>query len=841
MEISSRKSLSRKVFAIGLVIAVSGVGAEVSAAEQTGHYAVTALQARERSAAVQQQEEKIRRIFAEQDKQLETAEEFRQKAEYESAVKIYETVLRQLENMTGELALRRAEAVRADLKSCNTKWAQAVLQRTRMAIADKRYADAISIAAEVTEHDPELMEEAGELIEYCRQMLQGAEFRQDITLAAADPDYQANQEKITKLFAEAKTFYNYKRYDEARNRLEQIFIIDPYNVNAISLMEQLYNQYYTYGLKRHQADVASLSAYADWQWAEPVFPAELDMTTVRSGDKTTAEAQDVLARMDRIIFPTIEIDDADIMSVIRLLNKYSKLYDPDKVGVSVSTGITVSDLEAMGPQGRVTINFSRIPMSAVLRYICQDTGLKYRIEENGIFIGSEVDEMQTRSFKVRGNLISGIAGDPSLDNVSVSEEGMGEGPAGIEGKTEGEGEGKSNAQTFFSGTGSKAIRLTEAKLKRYFELRGIKFQAGASISYNKRSSRLYVRNTLENLRRMDELIRQLDAIETPLVMVEVKSVEINEGNMQDLGFNWSLDQLGATSSTAWAFGQGENEKISITRPNTLGKNNESLDTAIVNNWDIFPALFGTTYPFGSDSALSLKLTINALSRNSYSETLSAPKVMASNGTKAAVKMVTAYYFPSSWEEYEIEDDDGNVTITPPTPEFEDETEVGIVFDVTPSVNPDNRTIALNIDASVTNYLEKDETTINVEGVLTEMVAPTDPTTGAITGTLRPQYTPVTYTYTVWMPVITRRNVRVNVTVYDGETIVLGGMVDNTVKTKIDKWPILSDLPLIGRFFQAETESMDNTNLLIFVTTRLVSNDGVPIHRDAVVGAPDFNR
>ena len=58
---------------------------------------------------------------------------------------------------------------------------------------------------------------------------------------------------------------------------------------------------------------------------------------------------------------------------------------------------------------------------------------------------------------------------------------------------------------------------------------------------------------------------------------------------------------------------------------------------------------------------------------------------------------------------------------------------------------------------------------------------------------------------------------------------------------MDKWPILGDLPLIGRFFQSQVEDVERKSLLIFVTARLVNNDGIPIRRNKSVGAPDFNR
>ena len=74
-------------------------------------------------------------------------------------------------------------------------------------------------------------------------------------------------------------------------------------------------------------------------------------------------------------------------------------------------------------------------------------------------------------------------------------------------------------------------------LKRYFSLRGVTFNEGTSIDYDKRTGRLIVRNTLENLQRLDELIRQLDAIEKPLIMIEIKAIEVTEQDMQELGFD----------------------------------------------------------------------------------------------------------------------------------------------------------------------------------------------------------------------------------------------------------------------------------------------------------------
>ena len=265
-----------------------------------------------------------------------------------------------------------------------------------------------------------------------------------------------------------------------------------------------------------------------------------------------------------------------------------------------------------------------------------------------------------------------------------------------------------------------------------------------------------------------------------------------------------------------------------------------VNTALIDGWNFFPSLFGNVHPFGSDVPLNISLTINALSRNTRTETLAAPKVMTSNDRMASVRMVKSYQFPEDWDAYEIEDDDGNYTITAPVPSFGDETDIGIIFDVTPKVNADNYTITLEVNPTVTNYIGRDEYNIEVKGVLSEYVPATNSAGELIGGTTLKQ-TPTTDRFNVWKPIISRRNVKVNVNVYDGETIVLGGMIDATTTTRTDKWPILGDLPLVGRFFQSQSENITRNNLLLFVTTRLVGNDGVPIRRNRALGAPDFNR
>ena len=115
----------------------------------------------------------------------------------------------------------------------------------------------------------------------------------------------------------------------------------------------------------------------------------------------------VYGKMETIIFPNVEFEDADIFSVIRYLNRSSKRYDPAKEGVSVVAAITKDAAEKLP---KITMHLSKIPMSEVVRYVCQCAGLKFKVDEGVVIIGTEVDEMMTGYFNVRGDIASDITG-----------------------------------------------------------------------------------------------------------------------------------------------------------------------------------------------------------------------------------------------------------------------------------------------------------------------------------------------------------------------------------------------------------------------------------------------
>jgi len=75
------------------------------------------------------------------------------------------------------------------------------------------------------------------------------------------------------------------------------------------------------------------------------------------------------------------------------------------------------------------------------------------------------------------------------------------------------------------------------------------------------------------------------------------------------------------------------------------------------------------------------------------------------------------------------------------------------------------------------------------------------------------------------PIFATRKVTTNVTVFDGATVVLGGLVREDVQSVEDKTPILGDVPVVGRLFRSKVDQHIKRNLIIFVTAKLVNPAG----------------
>ena len=89
--------------------------------------------------------------------------------------------------------------------------------------------------------------------------------------------------------------------------------------------------------------------------------------------------------------------------------------------------------------------------------------------------------------------------------------------------------------------------------------------------------------------------------------------------------------------------------------------------------------------------------------------------------------------------------------------------------------------------------------------------------------------------TMQMPFFHTRAISTVISIYNGATVVMGGMIIEERLEVDDKIPFLGDIPLIGRLFQSRYDTSEKRNLLIFVTARLVDPAGRPVSAQSAEG------
>jgi general secretion pathway protein D len=80
------------------------------------------------------------------------------------------------------------------------------------------------------------------------------------------------------------------------------------------------------------------------------------------------------------------------------------------------------------------------------------------------------------------------------------------------------------------------------------------------------------------------------------------------------------------------------------------------------------------------------------------------------------------------------------------------------------------------------------------------------------------------------PIFSTRKVTTSVSIWDGQTVVLGGLMREDVQKVQDKVPLIGDIPFVGRLFRSDVDQHLKRNLVIFVTARLINPAGEPLQQ-----------
>ena len=234
----------------------------------------------------------------------------------------------------------------------------------------------------------------------------------------------------------------------------------------------------------------------------------------------------------------------------------------------------------------------------------------------------------------------------------------------------------------------------------------------------------------------------------------------------------------------------------------------------------------------------LSMILHMLSQRNDTDLLSAPKVVTKSGQEATIKVVTIYRYPtdydvtiqsassSSGSGYNSYSTGSSKILPMVEPQNFETQEVGVILTCTPDVSAEGQMINLQLTPKVIG-----EPTWKDYGMKVPMasVVDTSPIRDALgniiadagTGSDTMEW----YTVPMEQPFFTERSIDTHVSIYNGATIVMGGLITEERKSMEDKIPFLGDIPYLGRFFRSRSEWSKKRNLLIFVTARLVDPRG----------------
>lgn len=303
-----------------------------------------------------------------------------------------------------------------------------------------------------------------------------------------------------------------------------------------------------------------------------------------------------------------------------------------------------------------------------------------------------------------------------------------------------------------------------------------------SLAVDERTNSIIAYQTQERLDELRRIVAQLD-IPVRQVMIEARIVEANVDYDKSLGVRWG-GTLGGAGSKWRANGKDGATGVdsegagscgpfggACTRP-TVGDTNVPVPFV---DMGVAKSTAGIGIGFITDNAI-LDLQLSAMERTGNGEVVSQPKVVTSD--KETAKILKGTEVP-----YQESSSSGATTVS-----FK---EAALSLEVTPQITPDNRII---MEVKV----NKDE----------------------------PDY----QNAVLGVPPINKNEVNAKVLVNDGETIVIGGVFSNTRSSAVDKVPFLGDLPYLGRIFRRDVVRDVKSELLVFLTPRIMNNQAIAVNR-----------
>ncbi len=338
-----------------------------------------------------------------------------------------------------------------------------------------------------------------------------------------------------------------------------------------------------------------------------------------------------------------------------------------------------------------------------------------------------------------------------------------------------------------------------AKLKTSLEKM---LSSDGTIEADDRSNSLIITDTPGVINKVQNMVPSLDGL-TPQVLIEAKFIETSLGTTEQLGIDWTstVTAQGASRPTTFPFNNWGSDQTYYTSPSYTvtddgGTVTVESDYELRNDftgWPTtpidfasFPAAAASEFSFGTLDFTDFQAVLQMLRTKTESKLISSPRVVTTNNKQAEMYVGKARPIP----QFEFNSDTGEYQING----FNEKIE-GVILTVTPQIsyaNDNDVFIKLKLKPKVTNF------------------------TGEVVS-----FSGLNFDY----PVLSERYADTEVIIKNGQTIVIGGLIESKKTEIVRKVPILGDIPLLGLLFTHRNTNPDSkSELLIFVTARTVIAD-----------------
>ena len=644
----------------------------------------------------------------------------------------------------------------------------------------------------------------------------------ELAIQDISPDYVAQSKIVRDLLTRGRAQYLNGDYDGAAATFKEVEARDANNAEAKLFQTRIAEILRGIHKQNLHKTREQMLTEVDQGWERPkVFDVNTDAQIVDAGDSSTQR------KLSSITIPQVNFSGMELTRVIETLSELSVEYDPERVGVNI---VVLFNREQSNP--RVNISLRNLNLDRILQFVTQQVNFAYDVGADAVTVAPSdgldgTSNTITEFFPISRATVIRLTGFRDSGGSSG-------GPVD-----------PFAAPSASSSSGPSASDEVEA-LQAFFQSAGVNFDLpGASLAFD--GEQLIITQSRRNLERMRVILRNYNEVKQ--VEIESKFLEVQQGDLEELGFDWAV-KGGAVQqyqSNGFPLIDNQGNPVFSYERQGLTNNNRSLSTAFSTGMDLSavridgsnvasnaaPSLTSVidlansatnafTATGWSVAGADVDLAIRALSRQSGSDLMSAPKVTVLSGKRATITVAQELRYPESYGDIESTVSSGGrsnggtgtcgggISITAGTPQDFVTRNVGVEMTVTPNVENDD-TISLILEPRVTEF----------EGFV-EYGGPSVALQGDTTVTVPAGF---------YQPIFSTREITTEVTVYDGATVVMGGLTRDEVKTVNDKVPVLGDIPGLGRLFRSEGESRQKRNLLIFVTANLVSPGGSPARQN----------